>query len=150
MVKRKQKKRKWKIKEPEVPFQSMLNKIFPPNWIRKKARETGMLIRMRGIHPVVLFWTLILDFGISLQRTITGLKRSYKELADDTIAYSSFYERFNPGLVKLLKEAVNKGLEELAKDENLKLSGKLVMFKNIMVIDNTIIKLHSSLAGITG
>ena len=50
--------------------------------------------------------------------------------------------------MKLLKEAVNKGLEELAKDENLKLSGKLAMFKDVMVIDNTIIKLHNSLVSV--
>lgn len=135
-----------KLRKPEVPYWRRLNELFPPEWIREKAKETRMMERERKIDVVVFFWTLVLSFGINLQRTITGILSSYERYAEDVVVYSAFYDRFNPGLVKFLKEAVNRGLQELTKGENVKLSDKLKMFKDISIIDNTIIKLHNSLA----
>lgn len=146
MPRRKSNKKKPKLKQPAVPYQRTLNEMFPPELIREIAKETGMLKRERDIDPVVLFWTLVLNFGIELQRTITGMKEAYEVYSGDTIAYSSFYERFNPGLVSFLKEAVNRGLEELTKGENVALSKRLNMFKDVAIVDSTIIKLHDNLA----
>ena len=134
------------MRQPDVPYWRRCNELFPPEWIREKAKETGMLERERKIDPVVFFWTLVLSFGIRIQRTLTGIRESYEQYADDTIAFSSFYERFHRGLIALLKEAVNHGLEEVTKRENVKLSGKLKMFKDVSIIDSTVIKLHDALA----
>ena len=146
MPRRRKKKRNRKLRQPDIPYYRIFNELFPPEWIREKAKETGMLERERKIDVVVFFWTLVLSFGIQIQRTLTGIRDSYEQYTDETIAFSSFYERFQEGLVAFLKEAVNHGLEEVTKRENVTLSGKLKMFKDVSIIDNTVIKLHEALA----
>lgn len=136
------------MRRPNVPYWQRCSEMFPPEWIEENARKTGMLERERKINAVVFFWTLVLSFGIRIQRTITAIKESYEQYADESIAFSAFYDRFHEGLVAFLKEAVNHGLEELAKAENVKLSGKLRMFKDVSIIDSTVIKLHDALAPI--
>ena len=138
--------RKRRLRPPDVPYHQTINKIFPPEWIEETAKETGMVKRLRSINPVVFFWTLVLDFGININRTITGLQKSYGEFTDRYVVYSSFYDRFNPSLVRFLREAVNKGLEEISNSENIQLSEKIGMFKDVNIIDSTVMKLHDGLA----
>ena len=49
--------------------------MFPAEWLRAKARETGLIKRSRKIDPVILFWVLVIGYGTFLQRTLAGLKR---------------------------------------------------------------------------
>ena len=144
MARRIRKKRKLKLHQ--LPCGRTLNALFPPEWIRKKVIETGMLKRERKIDAVIFFWTLVLSVGVAFQRTVSGLQRMYQSLAEEAVAFSSFYERFNHGLVAFLKEAVNRGLAELTKTENVRLSEKLRFFKDVTIIDNTVMKLHDALA----
>jgi len=37
--------------------------------LRQTAKETGLIVRERKIDPVIIFWVLILSFGVRLQRT---------------------------------------------------------------------------------
>ena len=38
--------------------------IFSPEWLREKARDTGLIKRERKIDPVTMFWVLTLwDFS---------------------------------------------------------------------------------------
>jgi putative transposase len=38
-----------------------LCELFPPEWLREKAKETGLIKRERKIDPVIMFWTLSVD-----------------------------------------------------------------------------------------
>ena len=91
MPRKRTKKKKGQLKEPDVPYQRTISELFPPDWILEKARETGMLKRERDIDPVVFFWTLVLNFGIELRHAIVGFQRSYGRYAGSVVAYSSFY-----------------------------------------------------------
>jgi hypothetical protein len=35
-----------------------LCKLFPPEWLRNKSKETNLIKRERKIDPVIIFWTL--------------------------------------------------------------------------------------------
>jgi len=55
--------------------------MFPEDFLRNTARESGLVIRERKIDPVILFWVLTLGFGVRFLSTIRGLKRKYEEKA---------------------------------------------------------------------
>jgi len=123
-----------------------LRKMFPEEWLRETARETGLIKRKRKIDPTIIFWVLTLGFGVRLQRTLASLKRQYEIEANTTLSDSSWYYRFTPELVEFLHQCVIHGIEELAKEPGRNLSQKLERFQDVLIQDSTIVRLHSSLA----
>lgn len=127
-------------------LEDSLREMFPEEWLRQTANETGLIVRERKIDPVIVFWVLTLSFGVRLQRTLASLKREYETESRKTISDSSWYYRFTPELVEFLHQCVIHGIEELAKEPGRKLSKKLENFQDIIIQDSTIVRLHSSLA----
>jgi hypothetical protein len=37
--------------------------ILPPEWLREKAKDTGLIKRERKIDPVTMFWVLTIGYG---------------------------------------------------------------------------------------
>lgn len=131
--------------KPGITEETLYN-MFPPELLREYAKTSNMIKRERKIDPVAMFWVLVLSFGVKLQRTLVSLKRQYEKNKKTNISESSWYERFTPELVKFLKLCVIHGIEELAKEPKRKMSEKLKDFKDILIDDNTVIRLHESLA----
>jgi IS4 transposase len=127
-------------------LENPLRRMFPEEWLRKTARETGLIKRERKIDPTIIFWVLTLSFGVRLQRTLASLKRQYEKEANTTLSDSSWYYRFTPELVEFLHLCVIHGIEELAKEPGRNLSKKLESFKDVLIQDSTIVRLHSSLS----
>ena len=127
-------------------LENLLRKMFPEVWLRETARETGLIKRERKIDPTIIFWVLTLSFGVRLQRTLASLKRQYEKEANTSLSDSSWYYRFTPELVEFLHQCVIHGIEELAKEPGRNLSKKLERFKDVLIQDSTIVRLHSSLA----
>lgn len=123
----------------------ILTEAFPSRWLRRKARETGAVKRVRGIDIVAFFWVMVLGFGVNAQRAIASLHRRYEEEADE-VAYSSFYDRFTPDLVRFLHACVLHGIEHLGKTAPRRLAASLSRFKDVVVQDSTIVRLHEALA----
>jgi len=123
-----------------------LHRMFPSEWLRHSARETRLVRRERKIDPVVMFWVLVLSFGVRLQRTLAGLKRSYEKRRDTELSDGSWYERFSPELVAFLKACVLRGIEELARETGCGLSQRLRRFEDVLVQDSTVVRLHEKLA----
>jgi putative transposase len=124
----------------------VLEELYPPDELRSVAKETGMSVRYRKVDPVQIFWVLILSFGVKLERTLAGMKRNYEEWTGKTLCYGSWFERFNPELAAFLKACAAIGLEKMARMASRTLSEKLQSFKDILIIDSTIIRLHEALA----
>jgi len=120
--------------------------MFSSEWLRATARETGLVKRERKVDPVVIFWVLTLSFGVRLQRTLAALKRSYEKTVDTTLSDSSWYERFTPEMVAFLKCCVQHGIEHLAQEPRRELKSKLGSFKDLLIQDSTIVRLHHSLS----
>lgn len=120
--------------------------MFSPEFLRKTAVETGLIKRERKIDAVVMFWVLALSFGVRLQRTLASLKRSYEKEAHEKLSDSSWYYRFTPELVAFLKACVLHGIEYLAQEQSYNLNKKLLEFRDVLIQDSTIVRLHTSLA----
>lgn len=127
-------------------IENLLNKMFSPEWLRDTAAKVGYVQRNRKIDPVIFFWVMVLGFGVGVQRTLASLRRAYETASAETLVPSSFYDRFNNGLIAFLKECLAHGIANLASHTSLTLSDKLKGFKDLMVADGTIIRLHEKLA----
>lgn len=115
-------------KYPPHIAEETLSRMFPADWLRTTAKETGLVKRERKVDPVIMFWVLTLSFGVRLQRTLASLKRSYERKADTTLSDSSWYERFTPELVAFLRRCVIHGIEHLAQEPSRRLGEKLSRF----------------------
>lgn len=122
--------------------------MFPSKWLREKARATGLIKRERKIDPVTIFWVLAISYGTFLQRTLATLKRNYETASNKSLSDSSWYYRFTPELVAFLRACVGRGLEYLAQDPGRTLNERLSPFQDVLIQDNTIIRLHEKLAKI--
>jgi len=120
--------------------------MFPSAWLRRSARQTGLVKRERKIEPVAMFWVLVLSFGVRLQRTLAGLKRSYEKRKGTPLSDGSWYERFSPELVAFLKLCVLRGIEELAREAGGALKERLHRFTDALVQDSTVVRLHQKLS----
>ena len=127
-------------------IEKTLNRMFSPEWLRDAAARVKYVQRQRKVDPVILFWILVLGFGVGVQRTIASLRRAYEKKSAESIVPSAFYDRFTKGLVSFLKECLAHGIAELASHSSLTLADKLRGFNDIVVADGTIIKLHDTLA----
>jgi IS4 transposase len=125
-----------------------LCELFPPEWLRDKARETGLIKRERKIDPVIIFWALAIGYGTHLQRTLASLKRNYERASKQILRDSSWYYRFTPELVAFLRECVARGLEYLAKEPSRTLNERLSPFEDVLIQDSTIVRLHEKLSKI--
>jgi IS4 transposase len=123
-----------------------LTMMFESKWLRAKAIETGLVERERKIDPVIMFWTLAIGYGSQLYRTLTELKREYEVRGNVLISDSSWHDRFTPELVKFLKECVIHGIEHMSQEPSRTLGKRLAIFRDVMIQDSTIIRLHESLA----
>ena len=120
--------------------------MFSPEWLRDTAAKVGFVQRNRKIDPVTFFWVVVLGFGVGMQRTLASLRRAYETASAESLVPSSFYDRFNNGLVDFLKECLTHGIADLASHTSLTLSDKLKGFKDLVVADGTVIRLHDKLA----
>lgn len=120
--------------------------MFPKDWLMETARETGLLKRMRVFSPVLLFWVLVLQVGVRFQTCLASLRRNYNLHADEALAHASFYQRFTPELVKFMHACVVRALDELSQLNARPLSDRLSRFKDLLVQDSTIIRVHENLA----
>ncbi|MDW7776341.1 MAG: IS4 family transposase [Methanosarcinales archaeon] len=135
------------VKNPHIIEQDLCN-VFSPEWLRKTAHETELVIRERKIDPVIMFSVLVTGFGVRLQHTLASLKRSYEKSSECSLSDGSWYERFTPELVIFLRTCVIHAIEHLAKEQNQFLNEKLSQFQDILIQDSTIVRLHESLSKI--
>ena len=123
-------------------------RAFPPQLLRQFAVESGFVERERKIDPVALFLTLVLDFGVGLQRSLSLLKRGYEERAEIELklAYSSWHARFSPELAAFLRLAVAHGLSQLKEADGHALAERLSAFEDVLIKDSSVVRLHAKLA----
>jgi len=131
--------------EPDV-IEKDLCTFFSPEWLENAGRKSGLIKRERIVTAVEMFWVLVNSYGVNLARNLANIKRNYEKASNKTIRDSSWYERFTPELVEFLKLCVTHAIEQLAGEQNKILSEKLAKFKDVLIQDSTIIRLHKSLA----
>ena len=73
------------------------------------------------------------------------LRRAYQRTTGVSVVPSTFYDRFTPGLVRLLRSIVGELCERVAQYEPAH-RGVLGKFADVVVADATVLKLHRLLA----
>ena len=131
--------------EPDV-IEKDLCTLFPSEWLKQAARETGLIKRERKITAVEMFWVLVNSYGVRLARNLAFIKRNYEKSSNKKLSDSSWYERFTPELVAFLKLCVIHAIEQLAMEQTKVLNEKIAKFQDVLIQDSTIIRLHKSLA----
>jgi len=108
------------------------------------ARLSGLVQRRRKVQPMALFWTIVLGFGAGPQRTLAGLRRAYERSTGATLVPSAFYDRFTKSLAVFFRYVVEELLERLQETET-RFRGVLQSFRDVVVTDSTLVKLHDLL-----
>ena len=129
--------------DPSVEY---LIQMFSEEFLRDLARETEFIKRQRKIDPVQFFWVLVLGFGVDFLRSIRALERRYETEVNIELSDGALYDRFTPELVAFLRECVLHAIEFQAQQQSRALGEKLNGFKDIIIQDSTIIRLHESLS----
>jgi IS4 transposase len=93
-----------------------------------------------------MFWVLVLGFGVTLERSLTSLKRRYEAEVAEELSSSSWYDRFTPEFREFLRRCVLHGIEVQAQQPGRLLKERLQGFKDLVIQDSTVIRLHKSLA----
>jgi IS4 transposase len=132
-------------REKSLPIREALRKLFPTVFLNALARSTGAMRRLRQVEPAALFWSVVLGFGVGGERTIAGLRRAYEKSTGQRIEESSFYDRFNAGFAAMLKSTANDALKSLM-GVGRPLQGALEGFRDVIMTDSTVIRLHELLA----
>ncbi|HET8652021.1 MAG TPA: IS4 family transposase [Gaiellaceae bacterium] len=122
-----------------------LRSLFPTRWLNTAARECGLVTRRRKVAPAHLFWTLVLGFAVGHRRSLASLRRFFQASSGVGLAPSSFYDRFTASTVRFLRRALVRAAERLGQPSG-KLRGHLDRFKDLLVADATVIRLHDALA----
>jgi IS4 transposase len=130
-----------------IRIKKVLQDFLPRRRLERLAKEARLVQRRRKVSVYALFWTLVLGFGSGRHRTLAGLRRAFQVATGVTLVPSAFYDRFTPGLVRFLKLAVGDVLGKVAEPKH-RLGGALASFRDLVIADATVIRLHNWLAWI--
>lgn len=131
----------FKVKDVEEALSSVITSAR----VEELSRQTGFIKRRRKIDPVALVWTLVLGFGVGDTRELNGLRRFYERHTGTTLVPSAFYDRFTAALVVFLKVLLGEVLSRMSEPQR-QLSGCLKAFKDVVLADATVLRLHALLA----
>jgi IS4 transposase len=123
-------------------------RLLPTDWLKRTARETGAVARERKVNVVLFVWSTVLGFACSAgERSIAAARRVYESRSGDSIEESSFYNRFNPGMARLMQACFLQALENArSKGRRFqRLSAALRKFADVIITDSSVVRLHKKL-----
>jgi putative transposase len=124
---------------------TLLSSVFPSDFINDRARECGVVERDRDIDIRMLVWTLAVGFAVGGEtRSIADYRRAYNAATNQSIAPSSFYDRFTENLHNLLSELLEHALDEVAVPHHV--SPAFDRFRDVIAADATIFRLQQHLS----
>lgn len=130
---------------PKVPsIAEELNTLFPAQWIRRAAREHGVVRRFVKVDIVVFFWSVLLGPSAGSFASIASLQRRFEAVAKLKLATSSFLDRFSSTLVKFLTACLERAME--AKLQSWATPAVFAQFRDVLVQDSTVVTLADTLA----
>jgi IS4 transposase len=119
--------------------------LLPPDKVEELSRDAHFVERERKVHPYEFLITLVLGFGIRLQRTLSSLRNDYHDLTKIDFSESAWHDRFDKNLILFLKSCIELAMTQMGGEVNRTLSSKLERFKDIMIQDSTVVRLCAAL-----
>jgi IS4 transposase len=133
---------------PDSVVVDRIQRAFPSDELRERARATNLVERERKFDIVALFYTLTFGFAAGSDRTLQAFLERYVEMADcDELSYASFHDWFEPGFVALLREILDDAIENLDTGRE-DLNGRLERFRDVLIADATIVSLYQDAADV--
>lgn len=127
-----------------IGIKNVLTRFLPRRVLDQLADDAGLAQRRRKVRPHALFWTLVLGFGAGRERTIAGLRRAFELTTGVSLVPSAFYDRFTPALARFMKTVAGHVLAAVAEPKQ-RLGGVLTGFRDLVITDATVIRLHDLL-----
>ena len=121
-----------------------LTTLFPSDLLEEHAEELGVVERDGKLQMPAFVWSFVFGFAAGESRTLAGFRRSYNSTADKTLSPGGFYQRLTPTLAEYLCDLLEHGLDEV--DVPRTVDADLSRFRDVMVADGTILRLHRFLA----
>ena len=101
--------------------------------------------RWHRVDASAILWSVLLGFGTGRERTLAGLRRIYERVAKKLLVPSWFNERFSTELARMLRAVLQELMTKLAAND-VRYGGVLKDFRDALVADATVVKLHACLA----
>ncbi len=93
---------------PDSVVVGRIQRAFPSDELRERARATNLVEREREFNIVALFYTLSFGFAAGSDHSLQAFLERYVEMADcDELSYAALHEWFEPGFVALLREILD-------------------------------------------
>ena len=128
-----------------IGIRQTLTTLLPKAEIERLAHESGAVRRRRKVDASAMLWTVLLGFGTGRERTLAGLRRTYERMTGKSLVPSSFYDRFSTELARMFRAVLRELMTKLAASE-VRYAGVLEGFRDVLVADATVVKLHRLLA----
>ncbi|MFC7126517.1 IS4 family transposase [Halovenus rubra] len=133
---------------PDSVVVDRIQRAFPSDELRERARATNLVERERKFDIVALFYTLTFGFAAGTDRSLQAFLERYVEMADcDKLSYAAFHDWFEPGFVALLREILDDAIENLDTGR-AELNGRLERFRDVLIADATIVSLYQDAADV--
>ena len=118
---------------------TLFKSTFSPSKILELARQLGAIQRLRNIHPADLCSALVGCAMGDEERSIATARRLYGQLAGYAPEESSFYDRFNAGLSKLMKALYQQALPDATHEQRAAVGAVLddLEVKDILAVDGS-------------
>lgn len=110
------------------------------------AAETGFLERLMKMHPCDFLLTLVSGIYSQEDPTIARHHRFYNSLVPKNVVYESFYDKFSEECVDFVQACVSQTMERMLSNRHVELIGYLRKFNDLLIQDNSIVRIHSCFA----
>jgi hypothetical protein len=110
------------------------------------AKVYGAFERVRKIHTYDLVLALLRAPCVERRRTVASVRRAWETLTGEAVAESTFEERLNPGLLRLLWDLLHKTLAPANRALRRRWPPALRRLRDILVCDGTRRALPDALA----
>jgi putative transposase len=124
-----------------------LDVLLPRRRIAALARSTGFQERTpRKCTPLAFLVVVVLGYGVEVKRSLSALLRFFKTITGREMVPSAFQKRFSKASAAFFRAVFSEATLRQAAHLGTILAGKLARFRDVSVIDATVIRLHDFLA----
>ncbi len=106
-------------------LRQMFTNTFRRTAVLQQARDAGVVQRLRGIHPADLCLAVVTCAMGDETRSIASARREFYSITDYMPEESSFYDRFTPQLVNLLRDMFSAALASTTREQRAALATAL-------------------------
>lgn len=124
---------------------SILKRFVTRKQVEEKAKGLGIVKRERKVDIWKFYYSVVLGFSTGKSRTLASLRRAFEKSSGTTIVASAFYDRFTPAMALLFKSILADIMTGMQATET-ELTGTLSSFRDVLLIDSTLIRLHDLLS----